>query len=307
MKNNDMRNYLWRILEAEKNVYTLSELANNLNYRIQNFGNHKDIREEKIPKTAYQGKDFARSFTLIGLLFGVAIAIFDAFMSVVVGSREGFLEILGLIFRLFLYMGIAPILGTLFGAGFRKSKEIIHKIKDNKNRHVKFNNLIVQDNNRVQNELIMKENATQYLPVVNKQINATKHVLSKLYGLNIVHPTYRNLIAIASLYQYVDTGRCTQLEGHEGAYNLYESERRQNMIITQLNAVITQLEQIKYNQAMLYNAICVANDKINKLTKISELSLSYNQATARNSEIIAYNTQVTAQNTEFLKWVEILR
>lgn len=60
---------------------------------------------------------------------------------------------------------------------------------------------------------------------------------------------------MCSLYEYICAGRCSTLEGHEGAYNLYETEMRLDQIITRLDKVIANLGAIRENQFMLFSAI----------------------------------------------------
>jgi hypothetical protein len=55
--------------------------------------------------------------------------------------------------------------------------------------------------------------------------------------------------------EYLDSGRCSALEGPDGAYNLYESELRQNYIISKLDTIINQLDMIRENQYYLYTAM----------------------------------------------------
>ena len=43
--------------------------------------------------------------------------------------------------------------------------------------------------------------------------------------------------------------------GPHGAYNMYEDEMRKDTVISQLNTVIANLEQIKQNQYMLYQQV----------------------------------------------------
>ena len=67
------------------------------------------------------------------------------------------------------------------------------------------------------------------------------------------------MVMICSLYEYVCAGRCSALEGHEGAYNLLELEIRMDKIVTQLDRVIQMLGTIQQNQYMVYSAIQDAN------------------------------------------------
>lgn len=125
-----------------------------------------------------------------------------------------------------------------------------------------------------------RDNALLYY----QNISACENTLKQLYDLDIIFPKYRNFIAISQIYEYYMSGRCTELEGHEGAYNIYESEVRQNVIIIQLNAVLANLEEIKRTQYMIYDAICEANSRLAHIES--------------NTEAIAYNTAVIAENSE---------
>ena len=143
-----------------------------------------------------------------------------------------------------------------------------------------------------------KEQAEQLM----KNLIETRH---KLLSANIIFPKYRNIVAYTTMYEYFVTGRCDSLEGPTGAYNLYESEVRANMIISQLSAVISSLEKIKDNQYMLYNELQNANRRLDSLNSTTASmaammdSMQGDIATiADNSDVIAYNTAKTAYYSE---------
>ena len=122
--------------------------------------------------------------------------------------------------------------------------------------------------------------------------------MGQYYQKGIIYQKYRNFIAVSSFYEYLESGRCSTLEGHEGAYNIFENEIRQNLILTKLDEIIVELKNIQRNQYMLYTAIEQSNRKLDKYNK--------NMMTLKeNSEITAYNSSITAQNSEFLTWLEI--
>ncbi len=133
--------------------------------------------------------------------------------------------------------------------------------------------------------------------------NAAK-VLNKLYSYNIVHPKYRNQVAIATFYEYLDVGRCTSLVGTDGAYNIYENECRSNLIIAQLNTVIEKLDEIKKNQYLIYKELTEINANLRSLNRsadkvinqIDKLQLSADEMTKYLNQISVY-TKDTAQNT----------
>ncbi|MBE6797181.1 MAG: hypothetical protein E7531_02440 [Ruminococcaceae bacterium] len=150
---------------------------------------------------------------------------------------------------------------------------------------------------------------------INKEITNTENMLrnfyearNKMYSYNIVYSKYRDLVSVATFYEYFDSGRCKELEGSDGAYNIYENEIRMNTVVSQLTQIIESLEQVKQNQYMIYTAIQETNRLLSSLNAsmnkaVSSLSAIKNNTTdmktymsqiADNTEVIAYNTEVAA-------------
>ena len=134
-------------------------------------------------------------------------------------------------------------------------------------------------------------------------------------SIHIIYGKYRNYVALTTLYEYLDSGRCDALEGPEGAYNLFESETRTNEVIVQLKTIVDSLESIKANQFMLYKEMKEVNRNLNAvnaslnraITEINNLQWTTKQTNAHLAEIgdtakgllvtsatTAYNTAVTA-------------
>lgn len=148
---------------------------------------------------------------------------------------------------------------------------------------------------------------------LDKHLSETQQLLKKLYELDYIFPKYRNFVAICSIYEYFVSGRCTELTGADGAYNLYESELRQDLIINRLDKIIDSLEVIKENQYALYSELERTNEILNGISSDMRELVS----TVRRIEITAnriedavhitnYYTQVTAQNTKALKYIALI-
>ena len=119
---------------------------------------------------------------------------------------------------------------------------------------------------------IYAQQKNEYIQETNKQLKKFNEVkgtlqtsLAKLYSQNIVYEKYRNFVAVATIYEYVDSGRCTELEGANGAYNMYESELRSNMIISSLSQIISDLGQIKDGQYTLYEKLRRSEENIGQI------------------------------------------
>lgn len=163
-------------------------------------------------------------------------------------------------------------------------------LEENKNRKEEFD----------YNQKCWKDSCTKMRTTLEKPLKETKENLERVYSKNIIYPKYRNLPALTSIYEYYVTGRCEELSGPYGAYNLYEDEVRKDKIISQLNTVIANLEQIKQNQYKLYEQVCQIQSNTNRmvrelnaikgyvieLTNLTALNTYYNGVTALNTRIM---------------------
>ena len=132
-----------------------------------------------------------------------------------------------------------------------------------KNEKMKEDNKSAQ--NRIEELKIQKQVAESYYQQIQKALASSHKNLERMYAYNVVFPKYRNYIMVSSIYEYICAGRCTTLEGHEGAYNILELEIRLDRIITQLDAVLKDLSAIRANQYTLYSCLKEANQKIDIL------------------------------------------
>ncbi len=79
----------------------------------------------------------------------------------------------------------------------------------------------------------------------------TKTKLQNLYAQNVLHPNYQNWVAAATIYEYLDVGRCYELKGPDGAYNMYEKELMAKKILDSLSAINSS---INYQGSRIYNS-----------------------------------------------------
>lgn len=211
-------------------------------------------------------------------------------------------------------------------------KEKARRIKELENAHRRETvdyNKTVAETKRQYSELValndakvknIEDNVAQAIKKINDEYWSLKVTLRKLYDMNIIFPKYRNIFAVCSLYEYLASGRCSTLEGHEGAYNIYESELRQELILIKLDVVISQLEDIKQNQYMLYkemkemksilHSISYQTKEILKNTDTiidnTNIIASNTQQIAESSAVTAMCTQAIAKNTEAIKYLSLI-
>lgn len=145
--------------------------------------------------------------------------------------------------------------------------------------------------------------------IARKELERALQIRSDLYSCNVIFSKYRTLPAIASILEYLEPGRCEALSGPDGAYNLYESERRADLIITKLDDVLGSLEKIKEGQHLLYSELKKANatlEKVSEQIKLLETNalnamwgIAKNTASiAERVEEIAIDSAATAEATQ---------
>ena len=127
----------------------------------------------------------------------------------------------------------------------------------------------------------------------------------RYYLPDVIFFYYWDMAAIATMYEYLKSGRCASLEGPNGAYNLYETELRANAVISKLDVVIAKLDKIKNNQYVLYSTMKSIDSKLSRIDrKMDEACASLRNistnttAIMENTEVIAYNTAKTAFYSE---------
>lgn len=134
---------------------------------------------------------------------------------------------------------------------------------------------------------IFNERRTKAIEEYQKSHKALTEALEDLYNEDIIFPKYRNLVAITAINEYLMSGRCDRLEGPDGAYNLYEMELRQNIVIGQLSCIVDNLEQIKNNQYSLYQELQKSNQIIDEINE--EIKMTRNDI-----KLLNYFAKVTA-------------
>ncbi len=162
--------------------------------------------------------------------------------------------------------------------------------KENENRKEKF----------IYNQECWKDSCTKMRTTLEKPLKETKENLERVYAKNIIYPKYRNLPALTSIYEYYVTGRCEELSGPYGAYNLYEDEVRKDKIISQLNTVIANLEQIKQNQYKLYEQVCQIQSNTNRMVRELNATKGYVIELTNLTALNTYYNGVTALNTRIM-------
>lgn len=104
-------------------------------------------------------------------------------------------------------------------------------------------------------EAVRYQAAVDAVDQLRPTLKKTQELLETLYSHDVISEKYRTLAAVSQIYEYVTSGRVTQLEGSGGAYELYESELSQGIITDKMYLIFAQPEDIQEHQPVLYNKV----------------------------------------------------
>ena len=124
--------------------------------------------------------------------------------------------------------------------------------------------------------------------------------LNQLYSMNIIHPTFRNMIAVNQIREYLEMGVCDALEGPNGAYAQYLQDVRTNRIcdsITDLKInLMASLSTFAMTQASIIHELKTTNRNIEQMNQ----SLSREMSDLRNS----LDTAQSATSSQFEAYMQ---
>lgn len=313
----DTTDYLSHVYEIEKSLYEQKQIMEQLNGSVYTIDQQLGLE----PQMEYEKKmHLSDSIVQIILMFAIAaflgyealstpksrFASGSLFDGLLYGVREMLTEYAG---------DLRTVKGTLLWIGgffalLGVLKAVITAVKFFRTRL--YNNRVREANQNTMEEyrcwrekLCDKKEAisTEY-NILKEESQQTEAMLEKFYSANIIFPKYRTLPAISSLFEYMLSERCYGLSGHEGAYNLYESELRMGHIINSLESISSDLKGIKENQRYLYDVMSETADLTGKLLEQQKVNGKILHDIRQGNEVLQYNTTQIENRLEHIQWME---
>lgn len=224
----NLKTYLRNVYELEASVYQQEACIRNIQSEISRL---PSVRPAE-PRSSVSPGMFLMG---LGMIAGAVILFMQLNFLAIVGAL-----MLGYVGGLLALGGTTVIFGDL---------------SDNSKQKKAYPALLA----RYENGQTIKRALEADLPALRNKLSETQNLLHSYYSKGVLHPKYRNFVAVAYLLDCIDTGRYTKLDGPDGAYNQFELEVRMDRISSQLDTVINKLDQIRQNQYSLYAAITQAN------------------------------------------------
>lgn len=290
LSNNSLKQYISVILQMEQVNYRQEKAMEKLRAEIERLRNTYVMPKPQQGKLC-EIKEFVggSAVTGVGLIIADFLGMFNA-----LGLLAPFLAFVG---------GVALIVRAVNASNENKvaREKNAKAMAYYKQEMKKYDKNVAEANAKKKlAEILLKR--LDKMNVVKAEMGRD---LKRAYSYNVIYPSYRNLVAVSSFYDYLYSGKCSTLEGYEGAYNIFDMESRMDKIITQLDRISYQLENIRYSQNTLYTVMKSSNEKLDRMQNSihnSEnhlLSLSKSAALTNSQlERIECNTELTRFNTE---------
>lgn len=284
METEKLKNYISNIYKLEESLFLMEKLRFKVNGKIDallNYNGKNLYCENEMPDFSeiYTDDMPNAHFMLIVLGFVLGLTISGHIVGIIIGTVCGIF--LPLIVMLIIHM-------------HKKSK--VNKI--NKQIEEKNNQIILENEKKINLYRQMAIELKNQNKIIASKYKQTKDVLNQYYALGIIYPKYRNLVSISYIYEYLMSGRCTALEGHGGAYDVFECDKRFESITTRLDVIVNKLDQIEINQHQIYSAV---KGGIKSSNQLVNSMLQNIENISNNTKINTYYNEVSARNTEFLK------
>lgn len=298
MNTNELLLYLKSVRDLEQICYTCNRSINNLQYRADRLGICKNFVEPIKPSSYSSDWEFQEIY---GCAYVVSLILCFIFFQYMWPDMFGAIWILGIICAVVFCLFAGFLVALPVSAIILIAIYIYHRHdypKQYEKEMTSYLSKVKQDEIRVRNELQVKKNILAQRDILKSSFNNTRKLLDKLYSYNIIYSKYRNMVAVTMFCEYLESGICTQLKGHEGAYNQFEKELRDRIIIAELKTISSQLESIRQTQYMLYEEVKRGNDTANRILKSAERMEDNSEIEKYNSEVIAQNSAIIAQETK---------
>ncbi|MBQ8784705.1 MAG: hypothetical protein IJZ59_01505 [Alphaproteobacteria bacterium] len=307
----------------KKNIYERKKhLQNNLNHtqsKLSSYNVADNIKHFEKEASEYQ------KISRIALIVLVVVTLFCVATTVLVACGESgvspaeftsffFKDIYSFMYLLvFVFLGIfvgafGSIIGPICIYIYRKNKNKAKQSQKEAKAQTKFNHSMVLEvekeryQNQIQQNSVEEKYITQRQGEISNALIKAKNNLNNLYAENILPAKYRSFNAVATMYEYLETGRCTTIKGHGGIFDTYEKDLQMGIVIRNLENINASLSRIESNQQMLFKELKQANSTLRTINSSLDDISKTNAQIAHNTAISAEANKQTAAAAQWFTW-----
>ncbi len=298
MEKEKLLQYLETVRNLRAEEYVLGKTIEKLkiNYSVcSNRSQKKAYQSLKYPKLTiisfYYENNVRDKLTAFSVIFFVASFVINILIQIIFDTDDWdsglfFIYASGIVI-IVATMGIVKFCLLDYFKARKKEVEYVKR----ENERIQQENARAMAWDKLQVQLIPKEN--DYLAQKRLEVQS---VLNSYLRKGILHRDYQDLVAVCSIYQYIESGRCNTLGE---AYNLYTDECFKKLVINKLDTILEKLSEIRQTQTELYRTIQSCNSQISSLTKMMEGINSNIERIEENSAVSAYNAELLRRNEEY--------
>lgn len=298
--DNKLITYFKHIIQLETTIMIQKDTLEKLQHEISLLGHRnsfqKPVKQQAVmPSVQYQVQNenydtaypggYATIFGCISGLIGILYGLADGSNIIFGVLGAGLFGFIGLLIGL----GIGAIIGAIVGAAKSAeassnnelaqmhAEEEAQRLYEKAQKDVeiqyrkdleKYKQDLANDAYRVSIELKQKDALSTIYQQLEIKHHETEQVLESFYHKGNIYSTYRNIIAICHITEYLESGICTELTGPNGAYMVYKHEMYEERKIKQLDTIITQLNQIHFDNQMLNASLQQIENSVSNLTGV---------------------------------------
>ena len=154
---------------------------------------------------------------------------------------------------------------------------------------------------KMQQSKILSEQTKQMQDFIQK----TEALLTEYYRKNIIPEKYQHdLVAVCMFYDYLKNGRTRSItitSGDPGAVNLFEEDKKHQQIMTQMGAIMNNLDSIRHNQGVLYRALEEGRrEQAQLLSSMNESMIAVQTQTAYSNYLLEINNKQNQYRNDLL-------
>lgn len=138
------------------------------------------------------------------------------------------------------------------------------ELKKSENLYQNRLNARMMINNRM---LALSEQLDRKLNKLISEQDGISAELDRAYAKGILHESYQNVDDVLYLFHYIDTGRCFELTGPHGAYNLLATERYRENVESGLRDIASEIRLLDNSLSVSYNSIA---DRISSIELLNQ-------------------------------------
>lgn len=268
--NQALTDYVGKICDVERELYTTQRLIANLDYQMQRLGHPREVDP---PEPTDGGNPFVQNggWYMVFLL-GIPI-------SGVVRSIS-----LGIVIAIAL-----GVFGTVWGNIYQRAAD--REIRNEK--WAKYDSAVATDKKRVEKERAYRKQLQSEKELLLQQAKL-EQARARLYSRGTIHEAYRSLIPMACFHHYLSTGITNTLEGKKGCYDRFDEDSWRHAVLTNLQQAVRELRKLQQVNQGLYECLNQSNHTLNRIEQGNQRIYGQLDAVRTNTELTAYNSRVSA-------------